>query len=148
MNAVKCVFVRRLDIPSLQWNLTTATIRAITVTKTQAAAPIAAWMKLTLKHTLYGHLGVMQVNEFNAHYLVIVYLRRTACVVRHFFIDRMTITTAPPTIATLTTNKKKWYTRGQTERQKHCTLFPRSLSLRSCRWQKRKKRRGEKMRLI
>lgn len=56
------MFIRRIEILLFQWNLTAATIRAITVTKTQAAAQIAAWMKLTLKHTLYGHLGVMQVN--------------------------------------------------------------------------------------
>lgn len=63
MNGLKCAFVRRVRIPEFQWNLT-AIIRAITVTKIQAAAQIAAWMKLTLKHTLYGHLGVMQVNKF------------------------------------------------------------------------------------
>lgn len=62
-----CVCETNPNRPSLQWNLT-APIRAITVTKTQAAAPIAAWMKLTLKRTLYGHLGVMQVNQIaNIH---------------------------------------------------------------------------------
>lgn len=63
MNVIKCVFVSNDEITSFQWNLT---IRAaITVTKTQAAAQIAAWMKLTLKRTAqsYGHLGVMQVNS-------------------------------------------------------------------------------------
>lgn len=65
MNGLKCALVRRVETPKFQWNLTAIIRKAITVTKTPAAAQIAAWMKLTLKRTLYGHLGVMQVNKYS-----------------------------------------------------------------------------------